>query len=294
MVCPLHGKLLEVYCRTDRRCICLLCVMDEHKQHDTVSAVTERTEKQKEVAAEQRISQQKIQQREKELQNVRQAVESLTRTAQTAVDDSEKAFSDLARFFKERCSKVKELIRDQERAVTRWAGGLREGLEQEIADLRARDAELEQLSRTEDHIHFLQSWQPPCAPPGSSNPPCANVGPHLSFESVSRTVSELKKRVEKVCEEEFIKILKEVSKVNKEDVRPPAKRKAVSPASKLNAVDGCPSLKRKAEAAVLPVNEIDFPHTSETRREKFLKYACQLTLDSNTAHKELFLFGGTF
>ncbi|XP_036386638.1 tripartite motif-containing protein 16-like [Megalops cyprinoides] len=317
MVCPLHGKLLEVYCRTDRRCVCLLCVMDEHKHHDTVSAVAEWTEKQKEVAAEKRISQQKIQQREKELQNVRQAVESLSRTAQTAVGDSEKAFSDLVCLFKKWCSKVKKAIKDQERAVTCWARGLPERLEQEIADLRAREAELERLSHAEDHIHFLQSWQPPCARPGSSDPPCVNVGPHLSFESVSRAVSELKKRVEKVCEEEFIKILEEVSIVNKEDVRPPAKRKAgaaVSPVFKVNAVDGPspkrkakaavlpvfkvnavdgPSPKQKAKAAVLPVNAINFPQIPEPRtRAEFLQYAYWLTLDSNTAHKELTLSGG--
>ncbi len=44
MICQKHEKLLEVFCRTDQKCICVLC-MDEHKNHDTVSAAAQRTEK---------------------------------------------------------------------------------------------------------------------------------------------------------------------------------------------------------------------------------------------------------
>jgi len=45
-ICPQHERLMEVYCRTDQCCICLLCMMEDHKNHDTVTAEAERTEKQ--------------------------------------------------------------------------------------------------------------------------------------------------------------------------------------------------------------------------------------------------------
>ncbi|KAJ8278277.1 hypothetical protein GJAV_G00085850 [Gymnothorax javanicus] len=77
-------------------------------------------------------------------------------SAQAAVEDSERIFTELIRSIEKRCSEVKELIRDQEKAEVSRAEGLLERLEQEIAELRRRDAELEQLSHTEDHIHFLQ------------------------------------------------------------------------------------------------------------------------------------------
>ncbi len=46
MICQKHEKLLEVFCRTDQKFICMQCMMDEHKNHNTVSAAVQRTEKQ--------------------------------------------------------------------------------------------------------------------------------------------------------------------------------------------------------------------------------------------------------
>ncbi|XP_048010485.1 E3 ubiquitin/ISG15 ligase TRIM25-like [Megalobrama amblycephala] len=76
MICQKHEKSLEIFCRTDQKFICVLCTMDEHKNHDTVSAAAQRTEKQHQLKETQRSFQQRIQQREKDLQQLREAVES--------------------------------------------------------------------------------------------------------------------------------------------------------------------------------------------------------------------------
>ncbi|XP_061112615.1 tripartite motif-containing protein 16-like isoform X1 [Conger conger] len=245
-ICSNHDKLLEVFCRSDQQCICMLCAMDEHRGHDTVSVVAERTEKQKQLGVTQTKFQQRIQEREKELQDLRQAVQSLKRSAQTAVEDSERIFTELICSIERRRSEVKELIRDQEKAEVSRAEGLLERLEQEIAELRRREAELEQLSHTEDHIHFLQSCQSLCAPPGPGDLPSITVSPNVSFEAVRKSVSELKERLEDVFKAEF-KVCGRVEEV--------------------------------------PVLE---PQT----RQDFLKYGCQLTLDPNTAQRNLRLSEG--
>ncbi|KAJ8377030.1 hypothetical protein SKAU_G00076100, partial [Synaphobranchus kaupii] len=213
-ICLQHKKLLDVYCRTDQQCICYLCVMDEHRGHDTVSAAAERTEKQKQLGATQSKFQQRIQEREKELRDLRQAVQSLKRSAQAAVQDSERIFTELIHSIERRRSEVKELIRDQEKAEVSRAEGLLERLEQEIAELRRRDAELEQLSHTEDHIHFLQSFQSLCAPRGPGDLPSITVSPHVSFEAVRKSVSELKERLEDICKTELVKISASVKGVH--------------------------------------------------------------------------------
>ncbi|KAJ8246641.1 hypothetical protein GJAV_G00253780 [Gymnothorax javanicus] len=193
-ICSHHEKLLDVYCLIDQQCICYLCTVDKHRGHITISAAAKRTEKQKQLGATKSKFQQRIQEREKELQDLRQAVQSLKRSAQAAVEDSERIFTELIRSIERRRSEVKELIRDQERAEVSRIEGLLERLEQEIAELRRRDAELEQLSHTEDHIHFLQSCQSLCVPPGAGDLPSITVRPHHSFEAVRKSVSKLKKR----------------------------------------------------------------------------------------------------
>ncbi|XP_013983725.1 E3 ubiquitin/ISG15 ligase TRIM25-like [Salmo salar] len=225
-ICSQHDKLLEVYCRTDQQCICLLCVMDEHKGHDTVSAAAERTEKQKQVGEKQQKSQRKIQVREKEMQKLRQVVDSLKLSAQAAVDDSERIFTELIRTMETRCSEVKELIRDQEKAEVSQAEGLLERLEQEVAELRRRDAELEQFSHTEDNIHFLQRFKDHSAPPVSEEMPAIILNQSHDFKTVM--TSDLQEKLMLCCKEGVVKISAAVKAVHILQSAKPSTRAAAS------------------------------------------------------------------
>ncbi|XP_036436010.1 tripartite motif-containing protein 16-like [Colossoma macropomum] len=203
-ICSQHDRLIEIYCRTDQSYICYLCAMVEHRGHDTVSAVTERTEKQ--LKKIQRKFQQRIQEKQKKLQELKQTVKTIKRCAQSAVEDSERIFTELIRSIEKKRSEVTELIRAQEEAELSGAEELLEKLEQEIADLKRRHTELEQLSHTEDDIHFLQSFQSLCVSFGSEDSPSITVHQHLSFDGVRRSLSKLKERLEEFCREEFSKI----------------------------------------------------------------------------------------
>ncbi|KAL7884147.1 hypothetical protein AOLI_G00069170 [Acnodon oligacanthus] len=194
-ICSLHDKLLEVFCRTDQQCVCLLCVMDEHSGHKTVSAAAERSEKQKQLVENQRKFHQRIQQTENKLQELRQAMDNLRCSAQAAVEDSEKIFTELIESIERRRSEVKELIRAQEKTELSQAEDLLKKLEQEIADLRRRDAELEQLSHSEDHIHFLQRFQSLSDPPQPADLPRITISPQFSMEDLRKAVTGVMERV---------------------------------------------------------------------------------------------------
>lgn len=45
-ICSQHDEVLKIYCCTDQRCICCLCMLDNHKDHETVSITSKRIEEQ--------------------------------------------------------------------------------------------------------------------------------------------------------------------------------------------------------------------------------------------------------
>ncbi|XP_049338081.1 tripartite motif-containing protein 16-like [Astyanax mexicanus] len=212
-ICSEHDKLLEVYCRTDQQCICMLCTMDDHRGHDTVSLAAERSEKQKQVVETQRKYKERLQEREKELQELIEAVENHKRSAQTAVKDSEKIFTEMILSIERRRSEVRQMIRDQEKAAVSRAEERLKRLEQEITELKRRDADLEKISFTEDHIHFLQSFQTLSAPPGSSASPAFTLSPLNTFEVVMKSVSQLRVKLDEFWKEEIEKTSAAVKEV---------------------------------------------------------------------------------
>ncbi|XP_062864192.1 tripartite motif-containing protein 16-like isoform X2 [Trichomycterus rosablanca] len=212
-ICSQHNKLLEVYCCTDQQCICMLCTMDDHKGHDTISAAAERTEKQKQLLEIQRKFQEKIQNREKELGELINAVESHKCSAQTAVENIERICTELINSINRRCSELKDLIRDRETAEVSQAEKLLKQVEQQIVELKRKDAELEQLSHTEDPVHFLQNFQSLSAPAGSAESAAITISPFLSFDDVTKSVSQLREKVEEFWKDQCEKIPDEVKKV---------------------------------------------------------------------------------
>ncbi|KAK2896057.1 hypothetical protein Q8A73_015545 [Channa argus] len=154
-ICSRHDEVMKMFCRTDQQCVCYLCSVDEHKGHDTVSAEAERTERQRELEGSRQQIQQRIQDRDKDVKVLQQEVEALNCSAEETVEDSEKIFTELIRLIEKRSSEVKQQIRSQQETEVSRVKELQEKLEQEITELKRKDAELEQLSHTEDHNQKL-------------------------------------------------------------------------------------------------------------------------------------------
>ncbi|XP_078480113.1 tripartite motif-containing protein 16-like [Lampetra planeri] len=157
-ICSRHSELMNLFCRTDQQCICSLCWLDEHKGHNTVSAAAERVDKQKELEVSQQEVQQRIRNGEKNMKDLQEEENTINVSADKAVEHSEKIFTDLIRELEKRRRDVTQQIRSQQEAEVSRVKELQEKMEQEIAELRRTDDELQQLSHTDDHTHFLRRY----------------------------------------------------------------------------------------------------------------------------------------
>ncbi|XP_033934138.1 tripartite motif-containing protein 16-like [Pseudochaenichthys georgianus] len=202
-ICSRHDEVKKLFCRTDQQSICSLCSVDEHKGHDTVSAAAERTERQRELAGSRLNIQQRIQDGEKEVKLLQQDVEAVNGSADKAVDDSEKTFTELIRLMEKRRSDVKQQLRsEQDREVSR-VREIQEKLELELRDLKRRDAELEQLSLTGDHNQFLHSYSSLPALSEATHSSSINVRPLRYFEDVTAALSDLRDKLQDVLRDKW-------------------------------------------------------------------------------------------
>ncbi|XP_025760572.1 tripartite motif-containing protein 16-like [Oreochromis niloticus] len=251
-ICSRHDEVMKMFCHTDQQSICYLCPVDEHRGHDTVSAAAERTERQRELEVSRQNIQQRIQDREKDVKLLQQEVEAINQSADQTVEHSEKIFTELIHLIQKRSSDVKQQIRSQQETEVSRVKELEEKLEQEITELKRKDAELKQLSHTEDHIQFLHNYPSLSALSESTDSSSINIRPLSYFEDVTAAVSEVRDKLQDILREEWTNISLTVTEVDVLLSDPPE------------------------------------PKT----RAGFLKYSCEITLDPNTANKQLLLSEG--
>ncbi|KAF3841258.1 hypothetical protein F7725_007120 [Dissostichus mawsoni] len=157
--------------------------------------------------------QEKIHDRLKQMEELKQAVDTLKSSAHTALQECEKMFADMIRSIERMQQEMMKLISSNKRAALSNAEGHVERLSHEISDLKRRDNEITQLSRTEDHIHFIQSFHMLIAQTEAEELPTVSVNPYFTFGPVTKAVSEMKQHLNEFSNEELVKVAKAVNKM---------------------------------------------------------------------------------
>ncbi|XP_041804796.1 tripartite motif-containing protein 16-like protein [Chelmon rostratus] len=221
--------------------------------HDEVMKTFCRTERQRGLEVSRQNIQQRIQDRQKDVKVLQQEVEAINGSADKAVEDSRKIFTELICLMEKRRSDVERQLRFQQETEVRRVKELEEKLEQEITELKRKDAELKQLSHTEDHSQFLHNYPSLSPLSGSTDSSAIKIRPLSYFEDVIAAVSAVRDKLQDVLTEEWTNISLTV-----------------------------------AEADVLLSASQPEPKT----RAGFFRYSREITLDPNTAYTKLSLSEG--
>lgn len=201
-ICTHHGEVKTIFCRTDHQCVCVLCSLEQHKDHHTVLALTERTQRQGELGTDRQRIQQRIQSWEEGIKVLQERLDATNLSADRAVKYSDRISTQLLKLIQTWRSEVRQQIRARQKTEVGLTKELKEKLDAEMMELRRTDAELEHLSHTDDHTEFLQSSLSLLR----ASAGCTNTCPLQYFQDVMAAVSGVRDQLQESLTQAWTRI----------------------------------------------------------------------------------------
>ncbi|XP_073328198.1 E3 ubiquitin-protein ligase TRIM21-like [Pagrus major] len=196
-MCTKHDKLLELFCKTDQMCVCMLCTVLDHKTHDVVPLKEEYEGKKVELGKTDAEIQQMIQKRRLKIQEMKRSVELSEKDADREIAAGVQVFTALKESVEKSQAELIDTIKEKQRETEKQAEGFIKELEQEISELEKRSSEVEQLSQSEDHLHLLQSFPSLNPAPPTKDWTGVSVRPPSYEGTVVRAVNQLEETLSK-------------------------------------------------------------------------------------------------
>ncbi|XP_037623314.1 E3 ubiquitin-protein ligase TRIM21-like [Sebastes umbrosus] len=196
-MCTKHDKLLELFCKTDQMCVCMLCTYSDHKTHDVVPLKEEYEGKKAELGKTEAEIQQMIQKRQLKIQEMKHSVGLSKEDADREIADGVQVFTALKESVERSQAELIDTIKEKQRKTEKQAEGFIKELEQEISELKKRSTEVVQLSCSEDHLHLLQSFTALNAAQPNKNWTEVHVRPPSYEGTVVRAVNQLEETLSK-------------------------------------------------------------------------------------------------
>ncbi|XP_073328077.1 E3 ubiquitin-protein ligase TRIM21-like [Pagrus major] len=196
-MCTKHDKLLELFCKTDQMCVCMLCTVLDHKTHEFVPLKEGYEGKKVELGKTDAEIQQMIQKRRLKLQEMKRSVELSEKDADREIAAGVQVFTALKESVERSQAELIDTIKEKQRETEKQAEGFIKELEQEISELEKRSSEVEQLSQSEDHLHLLQSSPSLNAAPPTKDWTGVSVRPPSYEGTVVRAVNQLEETLSK-------------------------------------------------------------------------------------------------
>ncbi|KAM3590859.1 uncharacterized protein V6R79_017918 [Siganus canaliculatus] len=190
-MCKKHERLLEMFCRDEQKCVCQFCTETEHKGHQAVTTEEESAVRKVQMKKTEEDFQEMIQKRLKKVEEIKNCLKLSTSSAEKEMKESDRLFSSLIRSIEERRAEVSAEIQEKQEAAERRSDELIAELQLEISELQRKNAELEELRNTDDHLHLLQKTPSLMCPPPTKEWTEISVHPELCVGTVRRALSKL-------------------------------------------------------------------------------------------------------
>ncbi|XP_062420445.1 E3 ubiquitin-protein ligase TRIM21-like [Pungitius pungitius] len=206
-MCTKHDKPLELFCKSDQTCVCMLCTVLDHKNHVYVPLKEEYEEKKVELKKTEAEIQQMVQKRRLKIQEIKHSIDLSEEDAGREKAEGVQVFTDLMESVGRGLKELLKTIEEKQETTKKQAEAFIRELDQEISELMKRSAEVEQLSLSEDHLHLLQSLnihQPPPTKDWTEVRVCPSYEGTV-VRAVSQLEETLSKKMKKWCGEAELK-----------------------------------------------------------------------------------------
>ena len=190
-MCKKHNRLLELFCQTEQVCVCLFCTVTDHKSHPVVPLEEEFKVKKAPLGKMESDVQQVIQERKRKIQEINNTVNLSKADADREIADGVQVLTALMRCIEKQQDDFDQTVKEKLKSTEKQAEGLIKELEQEIEDLTKRSSEVKQLTHTEDHLHFLQTFTSLKNPPPTRDWTTVEVRPPSYVGTLRRSLDQL-------------------------------------------------------------------------------------------------------
>ena len=208
-MCTKHDKPLELFCKTDQTCLCMLCPVLDHKTHEFVPLKEEYEGKKAELGKTEAEIQQMIQKRRLKIQEIKHSVDHSEEDADREIAEGVQVFTALKESVERGQANLIDTIKEKQKTTEKQAEDFIKELEQEISELMKRRTEVEQLKRSADQIHLLQSVQSMKAAPSTKDWTEVSVRPSyegIVVRAVTQLDETLSKEIKKLVQAELKRI----------------------------------------------------------------------------------------
>ncbi|XP_076875980.1 E3 ubiquitin-protein ligase TRIM39 [Brachyhypopomus gauderio] len=196
--CPVHGMILDMYCRSEQVCVCAGCVQHEHHGHMVVPASREMNIKKSQLGIVEAEVQGLIAAREKKIEEIQTSLADIQANAQQEVEVTLSMFRALVGAVEQAQAEMVEMVEVGRVTAELRSQALINELQLEIDDLTKRSSNLTLLARSNDHFNFFRTYPSLCSVPQMKTWEAVTLTPDATAGVVMRNVTQMVESLQEV------------------------------------------------------------------------------------------------